>query len=184
MFSHSDTVHFQAHCRATQTPVGIHQRGRDGTIIPKSFSHNFLVVFILILIFWLSCIEGERERVSEKEKVGCCKLGHVHPILVERTRRALQSRAVCCLGLQHDSKRAIECLRSYLGVKAVVRVLRGKGCEATSELRFCSGCSHNLSKINVSKCTWWNPTFSSCFAHGKARTLLHSIWYELIAVCN
>ena len=66
----------------------------------------------------------------------CCKLGHPRPIVVERTRRALQSRAVCRLRLRHDSERAIECLRSYLSVKAVVRVLRGKRCESMATFKF------------------------------------------------
>lgn len=95
-----------------------------------------------------------------------CKLGHRHPIVVERTRRALQSRAVCRLRRRHDSERAVECLRSYLGVKAVVRVLRDKRREraATFEFWFCCGCSQNLSEFNVSKLTCWNQTFPSCFS--------------------
>lgn len=93
-------------------------------------------------------------------------MGHRHPIVVERTRRALQSRAVCRLRRRHDSERVVECLRSYLGVKAVVRVLRDKRCErtATFEFWFSSGCNQNLSEFNVSKLTCGNQTFPSCFS--------------------
>lgn len=146
MFSHSDTVRFQARRGAAQTLAEIRQPGEDCSIISRSFPCNFSALsFILILIFWLSCAE------LEGGKVACCKLGHPHPIAVERTRRALQSRAVRRLRLRHDSKRAMECLRSYLGVKAVVRVLGDKRCEGTATFEFwvCSGCSQNLSKFNL-----------------------------------
>lgn len=65
-----------------------------------------------------------------------CKLGHRHPIVVERTSRALRSRAVCRLRRRRDSQRAAECWRSHLGVKAVVGVLGDRRRERAATFEF------------------------------------------------
>lgn len=118
-------------CSATQTRLIFkptaepHKHGWRSIRARENLHQHSQIIFA-----HFSCFHSDSDPLiilhTYREKVGCCKLGHSRPIVVERTRRALQSRAVCRLRLRHDSKGAIECLRGYLGVKAVVRVLRGR----------------------------------------------------------
>lgn len=142
------------------------------TMIAPAFPNHFHTLYLFSFWFWPFDYVAY---TVYRETVGCCKLGHPHPIVVGRARRALQSRALCRLRLQHDSEGAIECLRRYLGVKAVFRVLRGKRCGsmATFKFRFLlwvqpeSFIKSNLMYLNLHFETRFFPHAWVCHALGR-----------------